>query len=194
MEAKDKKLKSDVLTGVSSSTGAVAGVVIGSMVTEDVYAEPVPEPIPEPVPNPEPIPEPIPNPEPDPEPVPEPEPVPIPEPVVPTPDPDPVPDVQVLAYETVSDDMGGQADLAVVSVDGQPIVFADVDQDGVADVAAADVNGNGQLDPEEFVDISQEGIAMQPFRDEINGQNSGLLAQNDDTDYINDADVDDFMA
>lgn len=182
MEAKDKKLKSDVLTGVSSSTGAVAGVVIGSMVTEDVYAEPVPEPIPEPIPNPEP------------DPVPEPESVPTPEPVVPTPDPDPVPDVQVLAYETVSDDMGGQADLAVVSVDGQPIVFADVDQDGVADVAAADVNGNGQLDPEEFVDISQEGIAMQPFRDEINGQNSGLLAQNDDTDYINDADVDDFMA
>lgn len=189
MESKDKKLKADVLAGVSSSVGAVTGVVIGSMVTEDVYAESVPvsesevlsEPVTElesnPVSRPEPIPEPIPEPEP-----------------VPTPEPDSVPHVQVLAYETVPDDMGGQTDFAVVGVDGQPIVFADVDQDGMADVAAADVNGNGQLDPEEFVDISQEGIAMQPFRDEINGQNSELLAQNDDTDYINDADVDDFMA
>ena len=185
MESKDKKLKADVLAGVSSSVGAVTGVVIGSMVTEDVYAESVPvsesevlsEPVTELESNPVSRPEPIPEPEP-----------------VPTPEPDPVPHVQVLAYETVPDNMGGQTDFAVVGVDGQPIVFADVDQDGMADVAAADVNGNGQLDPEEFVDISQEGIAMQPFRDEINGQNSGLLAQNDDTDYINDADVDDFMA
>ena len=90
--------------------------------------------------------------------------------------------------------MGGLSDLAVVSVDGQPILFADVDQDGMADIAATDVNGNGQLDSNEFVDISQEGIAMQPFRDEAGGQSTGLLAQNEDTDYINDANIDDFMA
>ena len=195
MESKDKKLKSDVLTGVSSSAGAVTGVVIGSIVTEYVYAEPALVPVSEP----EILSQSVSMSETDPvsrpelESVPEPEQVLTSQPVVSTPEPNPVHDVQVLAYETVPDDMGGQTYLAVVDVNGQPVVFADVDQDGMADVAAADVNCNGHLDPEEFIGISQDVIAIQPFCDEINGQSSGLLAQNDNTDYINDADVDDFM-
>lgn len=194
METKDKKWKSDVFTGVSSSAGAVAGVFVGSMMTEEVYAEPVPEPIPDPVPDPEPIPDPVPNPEPVPEPVPDPEPVPEPVPdpeptPEPVPEPDPTPEVKVLGYETVSDGQGGEMDVAHLSINDQYAIVVDVDQNGTGDILAVDVNGNQQIEENEIVDISQEGISMQSFQDELHHDDLAHTSQ----DYNNTADVDDYI-
>lgn len=170
METKDKKWKSDVFTGVSSSAGAVAGVFVGSMMTEEVYAEPVPEPIPDPVPDPEPIPDPEPTPE-------------------PVPEPDPTPEVKVLGYETVSDGQGGEMDVAHLSINDQYAIVVDVDQNGTGDILAVDVNGNQQIEENEIVDISQEGISMQSFQYELHNDDLAHTSQ----DYNNTADVDDYI-
>lgn len=101
------------------------------------------------------------------------------------------PEVEVLAYETISNEDGSQMDLAVVSVGGQEVGIYDVNQDGTADLMAIDANNNQQIEDNEITDISTEGLSMQPLHDEY-------IAQNDPSmqgpDYINDGDVDNYMA
>lgn len=101
------------------------------------------------------------------------------------------PEVEVLDYETISNDDGSQMDLAVVSFHGQEMGIYDVNQDGTADLLAVDENNNQQIEENEITDISSEGLSMQPLHDEY-------IAQNDPSmqgpDYINDGDVDNYMA
>ena len=175
-------VKSDVATGLSSSVGATIGMVIGSTISAEVNAmeTPIPGPIP---PKPEP-----PKPEPPkPEP-PKPEP---PKPEPPKPEPPVKPEIEVLGYETVMNEDGSQMDVAIVSVDGQGMAFLDVDRDDVADLVVTDMNANGVLEDEEFVPIREHNLSMEPFR-EAAYPIEDTLAQEDD--YINDANVDDFMA
>ena len=82
-------------------------------------------------------------------------------------------------------------DVAVVSVDGQEMGLYDVNQDGTADLLAVDANNDNQITSNEVEDISSEGISMQHLHNEF-------LAQNDPAmqgpDYINDGDVESYMA
>ena len=99
------------------------------------------------------------------------------------------PEVEILSYETISNEDGSQMDFAVVSVQQMGII--DVDQDGTADLIAVDANNSGQIDEDEIFDISSEGLSMQTLQDDY-------LAQNDSSmqgpDYINDGNVDNYMA
>lgn len=136
---------------------------------------------------------PTPNPTPDPQPT-------------PTPGNDGEPEVTVLGSEVVTAEDGSQAEVAAVSADGQTVVIADTTMDGYANIAATDVNGNGQIDDNEIVDVTGQGISMQPFRDgsemvdtnqpvdDTTVQPDNTLASADEPDYINDGNVDDFMA
>lgn len=176
------EVKKNVATGASTAAGAVAGVFAGSALTpETAQAQETPTPNPTPTPKPEPQPEPKPEP-----PTPEP---PTPEP--PTPEPT-TPDVEVLSYDRVTNEDGSQMDIAVVSVDGNEVGVLDVDLDGEADVLMCDLNGNGVIEDNEVQYVSGEGIAMQDFQDGA-GFNP-LYAENDLPDYVNDADVDTYMA
>lgn len=103
------------------------------------------------------------------------------------------PEVQVMGYETVTNEDGSQMDVAVVGVDGQPVMVADLNQDGIADVIATDENQNGMLEENEIHDISDQQLAMQPFQDAANVNMGHDIAQAE-PDYINDADVDEYMA
>lgn len=174
-EAKSS-MKSEVATGMSSAVGATIGMIIGEAVSNELNAVVSPIPPISPTPGPTPV-----KPEP-----------PKPEPIKPEP-PKPVTEVEVevLSYETVTVENGNQMDVAVVRMDGQEVAFIDVDMDGVADVYVMDANGNNTLEEEEFVPIKGQSLAMAPLREVVHGEDS-LLAQNED--YINDADVDDFMA
>ena len=165
-------VKSDVATGLSSSVGATIGMVIGSTISAEVNAmeTPIPGPIP---PKPEP-----PKPEP-------------PKPEPPKPEPPVNPEIEVLGYETVMNEDGSQMDVAIVSVDGQRVAFIDVDRDDLADVYVLDMNENGMLENEEFVPIRDQYLPMQQFREAVYPAGD-MLAQEDD--YINDANVDEFMA
>lgn len=111
-------------------------------------------------------------------------------------------DIHVYSYETVTADDGSQADVAVIGVNGQAVVVADTTMDGYANFAASDTNGNGQIEDNEIVDVSGQGIAMQPFHDaapeatanvDPGADPDNTIASND-PDYINDGNVDDFMA
>ena len=210
-EKKNSELKSNVISGMSSTVGAAAGVVAGSVISSEVNAaeipvtpeeeqevevvssqpsrtsgsttHPTPAPTPEPTPTPEPEPEPMPNPEPRPD-----------GPDGENPESPEEPEIEVVSYDTITNDDGSQMDVAVVNVQGQDVLIADVDPDGVADIMAADLNNNGQLDNGEIVDISDQNIAMQPLQEAANMGGNEMLAQTDDVDYINDANVDDYIA
>lgn len=206
-EKKTSEVKSNVISGMSSTVGAAAGVVAGSVISSEVNAAEIPV-TPEAEQevevvnsqpsrtsgsathhNPIPAPEPTSEPTPDQELTPEPEPRPDPEP-----DPTPDSEIEVLSYETITNEDGNQMDVAVVNAQGQAVMIADVDQNGVADVMAADLNNNGQLDDGEIVDISDQNIAMHQLQEVANMGGNEMIAQTNDVDYVNDANVDDYIA
>lgn len=200
-EKKTSDVKSNVISGMSSTVGAAVGVVAGSIISSEVNAAEIPvtpeegqdvevvssqpsntggsTPSHNPTPHPtlEPATEPNPTPEP-----------------TPASEPRPEPEIEVVSYETVTNEDGSQMDVAVVNAQGQAVMIADVDQNGVADIMASDLNYNGQLDNGEIVDVSDQNIAMQPLQDAANMNGNNMVAQTGEPDYINDANVDDYIA
>lgn len=184
------EVKKNVATGASTAAGATAGVVIGAAIApnsaeaaEVVTPEPTPAPSPAPQPTPEPTPAPKPTPQPQPEPV----------PVTPeSPTPGPEPEVEVLGYDRVTNEDGSQMDIAVLNVNGNEVGVIDANLDGEADALVCDINQNGVIEEGEMEIVQGQGIAMQPFQDAA-GFNP-QFAQNDLPDYVNDADVDTYMA
>ena len=119
------------------------------------------------------------------------------------PNPNPMPaaegnDIQVLDYQTVHDGNGNTMDAALVSVDGTQAVIVDGDRDGIADAVISDVNGDGTITDNEVFDISDQNLHMQDLQAAAgHGADPGesYVAQNTgEPDYINDANVDDYMA
>ena len=106
------------------------------------------------------------------------------------------PEVEVLAYETISNEDGNQMDLAVVSVGGQEMGIYDVNQDGTADLMAIDANNNQQIEENEIHDISSENISMQALHDDYIAQDDLSMQGPDyiEPDYINDGNVDNYLA
>ena len=200
-EKKTSDVKSNVISGMSSTVGAAVGVVAGSIISSEVNAAEIPvtpeeeqdvevvssqpsntggsTPSHNPTPHPtlEPATEPNPTPEP-----------------TPASEPRPEPEIEVVSYEPVTNEDGSQMDVAVVNAQGQAVMIADVDQNGLADIMASDLNYNGQLDNGEIVDVSDQNIAMQPLQDAANMNGNNMVAQTGEPDYINDANVDDYIA
>lgn len=102
--------------------------------------------------------------------------------------PGPEPSSNVVSYETHTMDDGSQMDMAVLNVEGQEVYVIDVDRNGTADLIAADLNQNGEIEFEEITDISQENIAMQPLQQEAEmNQNNYLAMGNEGPDYLDGA-------
>ena len=200
-EKKTSDVKSNVISGMSSTVGAAAGVVAGSIISSEVNAAEIPV-TPEEEQDVEVVSSqpsktggstPSHNPTSHPTPQPATEPNPTPEPT-PASEPRPESEIEVVSYETVTNEDGSQMDVAVVNAQGQAVMIADVDQNGVADIMASDLNYNGQLDNGEIVDVSDQNIAMQPLQDAANMNGNNMVAQTGEPDYINDANVDDYIA
>ena len=205
-EKKTSDVKSNVISGMSSTVGAAVGVVAGSIISSEVNAAEIPGaeiPVtPEEEQDVEVVSSqpsktggstPSHNPTPNPTPEPATEPNPTPEPT-PASESRPEPEIEVVSYETVTNEDGSQIDVAVVNAQGQAVMIADVDQNGLADIMASDLNYNGQLDNGEIVDVSDQNIAMQPLQDAANMNGNNMVAQTGEPDYINDANVDDYIA
>ena len=205
-EKKTSDVKSNVISGMSSTVGAAVGVVAGSIISSEVNAAEIPGaeiPVtPEEEQDVEVVssqpsktggstPSHNPTPHPTPEPATEPNPTPEPTPAS---EPRPESEIEVVSYETVTNEDGSQMDVAVVNAQGQAVMIADVDQNGLADIMASDLNYNGQLDNGEIVDVSDQNIAMQPLQDAANMNGNNMVAQTGEPDYINDANVDDYIA
>lgn len=175
------EVKKNVATGASTAAGATAGVVIGAALSpEQASAQEAPTPQPTPAPKPTPAPEPAPKPEPQPAPEPKPEPQPAND------------EIEVIGYDRITNEDGSQMDVAVLNVNGNEVGVVDVNLDGEADAIICDANQNGIIEEGEMQIVQGEGIAMQPFADAA-GFNP-QYAQNDLPDYVNDADVDTYMA
>lgn len=122
----------------------------------------------------------------------------------------------MLGYQTIAATDGSQSDVAVVSVDGETAIYVDIDQNGTADILVADVNHNNQLEGDEIIDITGHQMPM-PHPAETGstnttgttdttntgitpsattGHDDNLIANNSDQlpDYVNDANVGDYMA
>lgn len=178
-------------SGISSAIGAAAGVIVGSMaqpafaatIEEEEHSKPQPTVS---------APEPIPEPEPVPEPTLEPNPVPNP---IPTPVPEPNSGVTILSYETIVTEDGTPIDLADVMINGQEVHFADIGCDGTADLMATDINGDGMISDNEMINIQNEQIQMSDIllADGSPGTDT-IIARHEENDYVNDGDVDDYMA
>lgn len=162
---------------------------------EPIAPEPIsePEPIPEPDPIPAPGTDPLPVPDPDPEPTPGTDPNVMPASTL-------SPDVQVLDYQTITGADGQQMDAALVNISGNQALIVDADRDGVADALVADANNNGQIDNDEVVDISMHQLSMSELQaaanpDPVADPDPNVMAQNAyNSDYENNANVDDYMA
>lgn len=211
---KKDNLKENVGTGISSTIGAAVGVVGGTLASDEIHAEAVTpaenggfggdsdedvqviDSDPSNAPTQNPANTPTQNP------VGEQTPAGGQTPAEPSPQPTPVSqettgNVQVVAYETVTNEDGSQSDVAVLSDGTSQAIVVDVNQDGVADVMAMDVNHDGHITEDEVVDISGHQMAMQPLHDAAMGAagDGGMMAQNaSEPDYVNNANVDSYMA
>lgn len=157
----------------------------------------------------EPVHTPTPEPEPEPEPIIEPE----PNPTTPSTSEE---GLHVVGYREVDLGDGETADVLDITMDGHEGMIVDVDSDGLADAIGVDMNDDGYYADDEVVDISDESIAMVDIvtdyydpnasstQDYVQEQvvddtpvyetNDDLIADNGTPDYINDGNVDDFMA
>ena len=85
-------------------------------------------------------------------------------------------------------DSENNANIAAMVVDGHDAIMVDMDNDGVFDVMAVDVNGDGEVNDNEMANISDANITVAGVNDLSMGD---LYATNDGLpDYINDANVD----
>ncbi len=187
-ETKDE-VKKNVVTGASTVAGATAGVVIGAAITPDsaVAAEiETPEITSQTAQAPKPVSQPISQSEPE---LAKPEPI-TPEPI--TPEPHQTDEVEVVGYDRVANKDGSRMDIAMLNAESNGVGVIDANLDGEADALICDLNQNGVIDEGEIEIVQDQGIAMQPFADAA-GFNS-QFAQNELPDYVNDADVDTYMA
>ena len=91
--------------------------------------------------------------------------------------------VEVLGVEHITLEDGSSATVGGAVVDGQNIVVIDVDNDGMGDIMATDVNGDGTIDDSEVTDISQEHFDMSNL--ETGGINDIDAAGSSEMDYMN---------
>lgn len=106
-------------------------------------------------------------------------------------------EVQVVAFHTTTNEDGSHSNVAVLSDGTNHLALIDADQDGIADVMVADVNHDGQICDEEVADIHDQNIVMPSNPDVFNAgmEDPSLMAQNAGCpDYVNNADVDSYMA
>lgn len=68
--------------------------------------------------------------------------------------------VEVISVHQNVDIAGQDMDIAIVDINDEPTLFIDVDQNGVADIFAADINNNGHLEKDELYDIREGHIPM----------------------------------
>lgn len=168
-------VKSDVLSGASAGVGATIGMVVGSALVTEASAAEVEPPVVPPV-----------KPEKPEEPVKPEEPAKPEEQVVITTE---EPEIIVEDCGYVVFDDGSMAEVATLSIDGHAAIVVDADMDGMADLMAVDINNNNIVDENEQFDVSEDGLAMEAFRE----PDYTNIAQADN-DYVNNADVQDYMA
>lgn len=87
-------------------------------------------------------------------------------------------EVEILGV--VHDDSTG-ANIGAIAVDNQEVIFVDVNDDSIFDFMACDVNGNGEMDDDEIVDISSQHLSVNDLGGIVPMPGSGLPTDDFDT-------------
>lgn len=127
------------------------------------------------------------------------------------------PEVEIVEYKVQVNADGSTTDVAVLSVDGHNAIAVDATGDHMADVIALDINGDGIYQQDEIFDVNGTNMDMGELAQQhmLNGGtvevtlDPTMVAQNQDimpgqplmaennadfnTDYNNEANVDDFV-
>ncbi|MCC8071619.1 MAG: hypothetical protein LIO90_07445 [Bacteroidales bacterium] len=101
--------------------------------------------------------------------------------------------MEVLSYASETADDGTVRDVAVLSVNGTTTMIIDENGDGVADVIAADLDGDGVIKDTDHMRLTQH-IEMQQYESLYISQHAQEMQAYEQPDYTNDANVDDFLA
>lgn len=96
------------------------------------------------------------------------------------------PEIEIISYERVE----GEYDFAVVEANGVQMAVVDSNLDGYADVILVDQDGDGEVD--QRVDLDPHEMAMQPLQDAFGFDPTYIAEQTPD--YVNNADVDNYLA
>ena len=102
-----------------------------------------------------------------------------------------MPTIEIVDVARVTDVLGNEADVAIVSVNGENVALVDNDLDGIADVMVVSVNHDDVIDPNEIIDVSEEQISMADMAQEYLADN---IAPEPETPYEDDNGDDDMMA
>lgn len=98
-------------------------------------------------------------------------------------------DIKVLGVVEGTDADGNQITVAGLEIAGQETIMVDVDNDGMMDVIAIDIDESGSIEAGEVFDASDMNVSVQDLV-EMTPDPDALLVQNTDMpDYMNDADV-----
>lgn len=92
------------------------------------------------------------------------------------------PEIEILG---VVHDSETNANIGGMTIDGQDVILIDVDNDLAFDYMATDVNGNGQIDQNELVDIQGQNLTVNDLGG-FSNPTGDLYANNDAPDYSND--------
>ena len=101
------------------------------------------------------------------------------------------PTIEIVDVARVTDVLGNEADVAIVSVNGENVALVDNDLDGIADVMVVSVNHDDVIDQNEIIDVSEEQISMADMAQEYLADN---IAPEPETPYEDDNGDDDMMA
>jgi len=73
------------------------------------------------------------------------------------------PDVRLIGVQDVTMEDGSVQTIGAATVNGYDVVLVDMDHNGVFDYAGVDVNNNGQIDPDERIEIASSHITVNSF-------------------------------
>lgn len=99
-------------------------------------------------------------------------------------------EVEVLNYEDVQTE---EVQAEVVSDNGEDVQIDDVSGDDVLYVSDTDMNPDDQITEEETDDVSDQEMSTRPLGDNYQNEQT-IQTETGNSDYINDANVDDFFA
>lgn len=90
-------------------------------------------------------------------------------------------DIQILG---VTQDHSTGYNVGHLNVDGEDVFVIDVDGDMVFDALAADVNHDGDIMPDEIIDISQDSISLDSLGGTFDLNNNSLASNEEVPDYL----------
>lgn len=83
-------------------------------------------------------------------------------------------EVEVLGVEYSQTDEGQEFAIGSMSVNGQDVYVVDANNDGIGDAAYIDLNGDGHVDDDEIMDLSDTPVDMSIFENDNSDLSGGM--------------------